>query len=246
METKLNTAAKPALDLNAGLRPLTDVLCDSLREQILGGAVPPGAELRQEVLARQFGVSRVPIREAMSRLQAEGLIVLRPRRGFAVISLDIAEIIEIFELRMAVEQHALETASRLRSENDVREVEALLVGMETLNPAEGSMPAWLKLNRDFHARLVASANRSRLSSITSNLRDAVEPYIRLECYVTGEVEDASHEHREIFDAFKSRDSTRAGEIIRDHCLGSMNRLVKSLRERQMGAVHDRTRKPRRS
>jgi DNA-binding GntR family transcriptional regulator len=234
------------VDITHETRPLADVLCELLRERILTGGVAPGAELRQEVLARQFGVSRVPVREALNRLQAEGLIVLRPRRGFAVTSLDIAEIIEIFELRMVLEQHALQVATLLRTEADVRDVESLVVKMESCDPqSEGYLTTWLDLNREFHARLIDSARRTRLSSITANLRDSIEPYIRIESHVTGEVEDAAHEHRAIFDAFKARDATRAGDIVRDHCLGSMTRLVKDIRERNIAAGLSAARKTRR-
>src|SRR3984885_1124041 len=115
-------------------RPLPDIIYHWLRERILMGQLMPGLEIRQELLARQFGTSRVPIREALSRLQAEGLIILRPRRGFAVTSLSQDEIVEIFELRMAIEEHAMRIATKERTETDVREVEALVERMETLDP----------------------------------------------------------------------------------------------------------------
>jgi DNA-binding GntR family transcriptional regulator len=240
------TNVAESVDISHETRPLTDVLCEMLRERILTGAVAPGAELRQEVLAKQFGVSRVPVREALSRLQAEGLIVLRPRRGFAATSLDIGEIIEVFELRMVLEQHALQVATLMRTEADVQDVEALLAKMEGCDPqAEGYLPTWLDLNREFHARLIASARRTRLSSITANLRDTIEPYIRIESHVTGHVDDAGHEHRAMFDAFKARDATSAGNIVRDHCMGSMTRLVNNIRERNIGTVLSAGRKSRR-
>src|ERR1700722_7255243 len=110
--------------------PLPDVIYRWLREQILIGELVPGAEIRQELLARQFGTSRVPLRAALSRLQAEALIVLPPRRGFAVTSLNQAEIVEIFELRMAVEEHAMRIATKERTEADVSEVEAMVEAME--------------------------------------------------------------------------------------------------------------------
>src|ERR1700733_15180455 len=107
-------------------RSLPDIIYHWLRERILMGHLMPGSEIRQELLARQFGTSRVPIREALSRLQAEGLITLRPRRGFAVTSLNQDEIIEIFELRMVVEEHAARIATQCRTDADVGEVGALL------------------------------------------------------------------------------------------------------------------------
>src|ERR1700733_2143943 len=114
-------------------RSLPDIIYHWLRERILMGHLMPGSEIRQELLAQQFGTSRVPLREALSRLQAEGLITLRPRRGFAVTSLDHDEIVEIFQLRMVVEEHAMRIATKERTEKDLREVEALVDRMETLD-----------------------------------------------------------------------------------------------------------------
>jgi DNA-binding GntR family transcriptional regulator len=215
-----------------GSLPLPELIYLSIRERIFNGTTPPGTELRQEELARQFGASRVPVREAMSRLQAEGLIVLRPRRGFAVTSLDLAEIIEIFELRMVLEQHAVEVATRLRTESDLHDVEAILRQMDALEPgAENYLTRWLDLNRDFHNRLIACARRKRVSSIVINLRDTIEPYVRLESHFTGQVDDADVEHHAIFEAFRDRAADRAGAVTRDHVAGTMNRLIESIRSK---------------
>src|ERR1700683_1061917 len=144
-------------------RPLPDIIYHWLREQILIGELVPGGEIRQELVARQFGTSRVPIREALSRLQAEGLIILRPRRGFAVTSLNQAEIVEIFELRMAVEEHAMRIATKERTQTDVREVEALVEAMERPEaPSLQYLQQWMSTNRHFHTRLIECAHRKRV------------------------------------------------------------------------------------
>jgi DNA-binding GntR family transcriptional regulator len=169
----------------------------------------------------------------MSRLQAEGLIELRPRRGFAVKSLDVAEIVEIFELRMVIEEHAMVTATVMRSERDVAEVEAILNRMGELDKTGSTyLSEWPELNRQFHVRLIASANRERLSKIVANLSDAVEPYIRLESHLTGEVEQAELQHLAIFEAFRLGDAERAGRLSRDHCASTMYRLIGNIKNKQ--------------
>jgi DNA-binding GntR family transcriptional regulator len=211
-------------------RPLPDFIYHWLREQILIGELVPGAEIRQELLARQFGTSRVPIREALSRLQAEGLIILRPRRGFAVTSLNQAEIIEIFELRMAVEEHAMRIATKERTQTDVNEVEALVEAMET--PAEAPslryLQQWMSTNRLFHTRLIECAHRKRLSEVALNLRDAIEPYMRIEANFNRQVGYANVEHRKIFEAFKRKDTEAAAQISRKHCESTLKRLLANI------------------
>jgi DNA-binding GntR family transcriptional regulator len=222
-------STEPVLSVLEEPRSLPDIIYQWLRDRILTGQLSPGTEIRQELLARQFGTSRVPIREALSRLQAEGLITLRPRRGFAVTSLDHDEIVEIFELRMAVEEHAMRIATRARTETDVREVEALVELMESLDAAAPHyLLEWSSTNRLFHTRLIECAHRKRLSEIALNLRDAIEPYIRIEANFTGQVRDANIEHRQIFDAFKNKDTEMAARLSREHCESTLRRLLTNI------------------
>lgn len=210
-------------------RPLPDVIYHWLREQILIGELVPGAEIRQELLARRFGTSRVPIREALSRLQAEGLIILRPRRGFAVTSLNQAEIVEIFELRMTVEEHAMRIATKERTQTDVSEVEALVAAMETPGtPSLQYLQQWMSTNRLFHTRLIECAHRKRVSEVALNLRDAIEPYMRIEANFNRQVGYANVEHRKIFEAFKRKDSEAAARLSRKHCESTLKRLLTNI------------------
>lgn len=223
--------------------PLSEAIYLAIRERIFNGSTPPGTELRQELLAQQLGVSRVPLREAMSRLQAEGLIVLRPRRGFAVTSLDLSEIVEIFELRMVLEEHAIGVATRSRTQADLTDVEELLRRMTEMDKsAPNYLGRWLDVNREFHHRLVASARRPRVSSLITNLRDTIEPYIRIESHLMGEVDDAGNEHQAIVEAFRARAADKAGALIRDHVAGAMNRLIDSVRRN--GSILNFNKKPK--
>jgi DNA-binding GntR family transcriptional regulator len=215
-----------AVNATEEVRPLPDVIYDSLRERILVGQLVPGTEIRQELLAREFGTSRVPIREALSRLQAERLITLRPRRGFAVTLLSQSEIVEIFELRMAVEEHAMRIATNARTENDLREIEMLIQRMETLDPAVPQyLQDWMSTNRLFHNRLIECGHRKRVAEIALNLRDVIEPYIRIEANFNGQVSYANVEHRQIFEAFKKKDAALAARRSRKHCESTLKRLL---------------------
>ena len=222
-------------------RSLPDIIYHWLRERILMGQLMPGSEIRQELLARQFGTSRVPTREALSRLQAEGLITLRPRRGFAVTSLNQDEIIEIFELRMAVEEHAMRIATKARTEKDAGEVEALVVRMETLDSnAPQYLQDWMSANRLFHTRLIECAHRKRVNDIALNLRDAIEPYIRIEANFNKQVAYANIEHRQIFDAFQKKDAEATARLCRKHCESTLKRLLSHIDFRKVNPFANRT------
>ena len=212
---------------------MVEAVYSSLRRRVVSGEIPPGSALRQEELARHYGASRVPVREAMTRLEAEGLLLLRPRRGYVVVSLEIGEIEEIFALRAVVEEHAGRLAAQAHVEADVVEIERPLLTMDRL---QGLRPqdskAWLDANTEFHAALVRSAHRRHVAATAMKLRDLVEPYIRVEISLTQGVEGAQAEHREMFDALRGRDAERLGRLCREHCEHTAERLVRGLRARR--------------
>jgi DNA-binding GntR family transcriptional regulator len=195
--------------------------------------------LRQEELARRSNVSRVPLREAMARLESEGLIVRRPRRGYAVTSLAHSDIVEIFELRMVLEEHAGYLAARARTAEDIAAVEALLVTMERVDLAvDGGFARWSLINHQFHTRIIDSSRRARLCRIAASLRDSVEAYVRVEAAITGQVRDAADEHRQIFDAFRAGDATGLAKLSRRHVEGTAQRLLDGLRQAERSGASD--------
>jgi DNA-binding GntR family transcriptional regulator len=217
--------------MNAFSNSIQDQIYARLRRDILDGVYQPGQTLRQEEMARQSNASRVPLREALARLEAEGLIVRRPRRGYAVALLDHADIVEIFELRMVLEEHAGYLAARSRTAEDVETVRELLVRMEGADHThEGAFARWSLTNYRFHNRIIESSRRPRLCRIALSLRDSVEAYVRLEAAMTGEVRDAESEHRQIFDAFRAGDANGLAKLSRQHVAGTASRLLDGLRK----------------
>lgn len=221
--------------IEAAPLPMPEQVYRQLRGRILDGSLEPGRLLRQEEIARALNVSRVPVREAMGRLEVDGLIVLRPRRGYAVVRLEQQEIVEIFELRVVIEEHAAMVAARARTPADVLEVEALVGRMEAVARRGGDYGAeWARLNRDFHSRLVASGRRRRLSNVVDTLRDTVEAYMRTEMRLTGDVRNALAEHREMLEAFRAGDAAGLAQLSRRHVEGTARRLIDGLRRRAVG------------
>ncbi|TFL13704.1 GntR family transcriptional regulator [Pusillimonas caeni] len=214
-------------DLGTQVPSISELLYQRLREGILRGEFPPGQILRQEELAHRFGASRVPLREAMTRLEAEGLLILKPRRGYSVISLKPDEIQEIFALRAVVEEHAGRAAALARTDQDIEEVLAILSQMEQITVSSTqSASDWLELNLAFHQRIFASAGLGHVSRVALMLRDMVEPYIRVEVSLT--MDGAQAEHRQIYEAFLAGDAERLGQLGRIHCEHTAARLLKAL------------------
>ena len=178
-----------------------------------------------------FNASRVPLREAMSRLHADGLVILRPRRGYAVTMLEAHEIVEVFELRIVVEEHAALVAARARTDADIHDVRAILEQMESLDSAGSTyLYDWARLNSAFHSRIIESSRRRHLARFARMLRDTVAPYILIEAHLTGDVAAADTEHREIFEALKAGDARSLSELSRRHVEETFRRLIDGMRE----------------
>src|SRR5215471_10930510 len=121
-ETKLELAAESAIPRQS----LTSAVADKLREQIIRGEIPEGTQLRQDAIATQYKVSRIPVREALRQLDAEGLITIIPNRGAVVPALSPADIEELFNIRALLEPEVLKRSIPRLSEEDLAEAEAVL------------------------------------------------------------------------------------------------------------------------
>lgn len=219
--------------------PLTTIVYEYLHAAIMDGTFMPGHVLRQEELAAKFNISRVPLREALRQLEAQGLVVLRPRRGYAVSRLDAKEIVEVLQLRMLVEGYAGYVATLSRTENDVRALEACVKEMDRLparNPSDEEVRRWSVLNLRFHDILVKASRLQHLRQIAANIQSKIIPYIRIEVSMVATLEEGHRQHHQILDAFRNGNAERVAIVSRRHCEATALRFVKALRER--GLVPD--------
>lgn len=205
---------------------LPEVVYRSLRDAIFNGVLKPGQPLRQDGVARSLGVSRAPLREALSRLESEGIVIQLPHRGYTVVSLDPEEIREIFDLRMLVESSAIQYSTKLRTDEDVLVATRILEEMENTSTSSISGSRhWFSLNTDFHEALLAPSRRTHHLRVISNLRGVVEHYLRIEGALTGNVEVANVEHRNLLDAFARGDVVLATELAKGHVMHTAARLI---------------------
>jgi|SRR5579871_968267 len=219
-----------AASLAAQLPSLADVAYRQVREAILGGVLGPGEPIGQADVANRIGTSRVPLREALQRLEAEGLVVLRPRRGYVVTSLDPDDIIDIFDIRMVLEERAGYLATLRATPADVAAVRELLDAMEGMSVTNAQEAAlFAERNRRFHERLFAASGRRQLCRVMTMLRTNVERYIRIGATIAGDLDKTRDDHHRIFDAFRRGDARRVGRLCREHCEATCDRLLAKLR-----------------
>ncbi len=218
---------KPAVTL--GHASLPDLAYEHLRQAILEGSLPAGAPLRQEEIALQLSISRLPIREALRRLDAEGLAVLRPRRGYVVASLDRGEINDVLDLQATLEARAGYSATLARSDAVLRQLQATLAQLDkTIARAPVDVNAFAALNLQFHDTLFESSGRPFLCRMLRLLRANAERYARTAAGMRVDLRESQREHRRILDAYRAGDADRVADLCRGHRDATRTRLIAHL------------------
>ena len=213
----------------AGKRPVTkqslpEMIANDLRERILSGDMSEGEPIRQEALAEEYDVSRMPIREALKRLNAEGLIQWANNRGGTVTKHSIEEIGEIFDLRILIETDLFRRAIPLMSLADFALCEKILDQMET-SYDQDDVARWGTLNHEYHSALYASAARSITKDILDRINIQSDRYVRLHLSVIEQREPAKEEHRKLLKLARERNVDAACDLLSAHIVRTKNELL---------------------
>lgn len=196
-------------------KPLRDVVFENLRTAILDGNLKAGQRLMEVQLAEQLGVSRTPIREAIRKLELEGLVVMLPRKGAYVANMSFKDLIDVLEIRATLEGLAASLAAERRSDDDVVELEKLAKEFETC-VREADVEGVLKKDVDFHEKIFLMANNKKLYQLITSLWEQVHRF-RV-TYVSNY--DASlslvDEHNRILEAIKAGDTELAKKYATEH------------------------------
>lgn len=196
-----------------------------LRRRILHGELPPGERLQQVEIASQFGVSRIPIRDAFQALAAEGLVALS-RSGATVTEMTVADLQELYELRGAVEP----LASRLGTPNLSRaDLLRMREQFDRMDQAKDDLD-WLGANTAFHAVLYERSNRSRFVELIEQLRKQTQRYLHLHLAVIGNTEHLQEEHNLILQAAERGDATAVESLTGAHLASSHDFILRYLLE----------------
>ena len=186
-----------------------------LRQAIVSGELTPGAQVRQEALAQRFGVSRVPLREALKILEGEGSVVYRPRRGYFVAELSLADLLEVYRIRELLEAEAVRVALPKLTDADIAHFADAVLACEQAGRS-GDLAAMTGHNRRLHLALVRAAGMPRLERQIRILWDATDVY-RSVYYASAQNRAAVEaEHRAILAALRARDAGAAVRLLDEH------------------------------
>ncbi|HEV7207577.1 MAG TPA: GntR family transcriptional regulator [Mycobacteriales bacterium] len=196
----------------------------SLRDRVLTGFLAPGTLLSQASIAAEFGVSRIPVRDALHTLATEGLMDLGPSTA-TVPGLSIAELQELYELREAVEPLTTRIAMPNVGRAEIVQLSALcdVMELETTSTAE-----WMETNAAFHAVLYMRAPRPRMVALTEQLRRLTDRYLHLHLDTIGSIGHLQTEHRAILAAARGGDPAQVAELTRIHLATSHDFILRYL------------------
>jgi DNA-binding GntR family transcriptional regulator len=179
-------------------RTLSAQIVDQLRQSILDGTYKAGAQLRQDALGEAYGVSRIPVREALFQLEAEGLVRIVPQKGAIVaeLSLDEIEINDVFDLRCILEPRMLAQSAPRFDADDFAGIDDIHARFERAIAA-GNVSEWGQLNAEFHMALYVRAEQPRTQAIVASLLQTSDRYTRVQLSTTASMGIAEKEHAEL-------------------------------------------------
>jgi DNA-binding GntR family transcriptional regulator len=212
----------------------TEQVYEILRSELLNGILHPGQKLKMAGLTERFGASQSVIREALTRLTEQGLLVAEPQRGFRVRGLSIEDITELTETRVQIESLALRLAIE---RGDLQWETGILAAHHRLERTpvtrdDGTVSEdWSAQHRDFHQALLTGCGNRRLESVANSLRDSAELYRRWYWVLTDDHQrDIAREHLELKELALARDPDRAIEVLTEHIDRAPSRLIAYARE----------------
>ena len=211
-----------SVDMNEYL-PLRDVVFNTLRQAILKGELKPGERLLEIALAERLGVSRTPVREAMRKLEQEGLVVMIPRRGAQVASITEKDLNDVLEVRIA-----LEKACKLITEEELGRLWVAAKEFEKTK-AEGNLVRLAETDVAFHEIIYQASDNKRLNQVLNNLREQMYRY-RVEYLKEEQTRNLLvSEHEELVKAIREGDVQKAQDISFHHLENQRKAIIRTIR-----------------
>ncbi|MCX7773153.1 MAG: GntR family transcriptional regulator [Clostridia bacterium] len=210
-------------------QPLRDVIFETLRKAIVSGDIKPGERLMEVSLAEQMGVSRTPVREAIRRLEAEGLVTMIPRKGTHVSELSIKDMMDVLEVRAALDKLATGLAAKRMQASQIKSLESVhkqYVSFVEKDNIEGA----IRKDIEFHDLIYSASGNPRLISVASSLREHIFRFRVIYMKDTHIAEHVLHEHDEMLNAIREANEARAADLAEQHIRNQMETIIKAVNE----------------
>ncbi|GHC38953.1 GntR family transcriptional regulator [Aidingimonas halophila] len=212
-------------------------VADDLRRRILGGEFKGGTQLRQDALAKDYAVSRIPVREALFTLESEGLVEFHAHRGAFTTELSVDKIRELFDLRVLLEKYILKAAIPNLTSQDLEGAENILLKYDSALDSGRNIDNWSEYNFAFHKALYAPAGFPETLALITQINTKSDRYIRMQLLYTQEIEKAEKEHHELLELARRGEVENACELLEKHILDACEGIVSVLEEGSHGIAN---------
>jgi DNA-binding GntR family transcriptional regulator len=206
------------------VQTLSEQIFSLVRDRIISGKIPVDTAIRQDALAAELGVSKIPLREALARLEQEGLLVSQANRGFFVRPLNADEVEEVYALRLKLEPDAVGEAAKLATDADRRAARAALDELDVAVSSDKTQVG--KLNRAFHMTLVRPLHRQVTLQIIERLNIICERYVGKHLEPAGRDNRAHNEHSALLALWSAGKSEEAAALMHQHIAMTLEDLHK--------------------
>lgn len=201
----------------------------NLKASILNGVLPPNKRLIEERLAEEMGTSRTPVREAIQKLEKEGLIHKLPKGGFAVSTITDEDIEEVFGIRSVLEGYAGYLATSRATDDDIRSLEETVRQEEEFLRRKDTEEI-IRLNTEFHDKLYKAAKSSKLYSIINDLRDYIYRYRIIIFRYEGMAEISIKDHKDMIGLMKAKNARQVEKLVRKHIIRGGELVKKKMKQ----------------
>ncbi|MCL6638446.1 MAG: GntR family transcriptional regulator [Firmicutes bacterium] len=212
-------------------KPLREMVFESLREAIILGRLKPGERLMEIQLAEEMGVSRTPVREAIRKLELEGFVAMVPRKGAYVAGISVKDIVDVFEIRAALEALAAGLAAERITEEELDLLERSLVKISE-SSTDDDINAIVAGDINFHDIIYKASRNQRLVQIITHLQEQIHRFRMTSLSQPGRTKVALDEHKKIVEAISDRNAELAQQLAREHIENAEQSLLNVLREEE--------------
>ena len=210
-------------------KPLREIVFETLREAIIQGRLRPSERMMEIQLAEEMGVSRTPVREAIRKLELEGFVVMVPRKGAFVAGISIKDIVNVFEVRAAMEALAAGLAAERITSEEMEELERSLVQINEVSSRD-NIDDIVALDSSFHDIIYRASRNERLIQIVTHLQEQIHRFRTASLSQPGRTKWALGEHKKIVEAISDRNVELAQSLAREHIENAEQSMLNALGE----------------
>lgn len=207
-------------------KPLREIVFETIRTAILSGTLKPGERLMEVQMAESLGVSRTPVREAIRKLELEGLVIMLPRKGAFVADLSVKDLTEVLEIRASLEGLAAGLASTRINEAEIEELEVFALKFH--KAIEDDVEALILRDMEFHDAIFKASRNERLIQLNNNLIEQVQRFREIYHKEANKSKETSKEHYEIVEAIAKRDVDKAERLAKKHIENAESSILKTM------------------